>query len=213
MLKLKLQYFGLLIQRANSLEKTLKLGKNEGKRRRGQQRMRWLDSVTDSMDEFEQTLGISEGQRSLACYSPWSYKDWGHTWATEQQLMICKVSCKFFSGWHPHGSECIHCLNFILIISVDLSSLSKYSGTFGQRAYLLSPWHQTQRINHPFHPFLMNSVILMARIPNIPSKLESVKFYLTWIQSRLLVVIFWINVIMKSSMVSLGSWGKNVIIN
>ena len=49
MLKLKLQYFGHLIQRANSLEKTLKLGKNEGKRRRGQQRMRWLDSITYSM--------------------------------------------------------------------------------------------------------------------------------------------------------------------
>ena len=50
MLKLKLQYFGLLMQRADSLEKTLPLGKTEGRRRRGQQRMRWLDSVTDSMD-------------------------------------------------------------------------------------------------------------------------------------------------------------------
>ena len=49
-LKLKLQYFGHLMQRANSLEKTLILGKTEGKRRRGQQRMRWLDGVTDSMD-------------------------------------------------------------------------------------------------------------------------------------------------------------------
>ena len=50
MLKLKLQYFGHLMQRTNSLEKTLILGKTEGKRRRGQQRMRWLDGVTDSMD-------------------------------------------------------------------------------------------------------------------------------------------------------------------
>ena len=50
MLKLKLQYFGHLMQRANSLEKTLMLGKIEGKRRRGQQRMRWLDGITDSMD-------------------------------------------------------------------------------------------------------------------------------------------------------------------
>ena len=49
MLKLKLQYFGHLMQRANSLEKTLMLGKTEGKRR-GQQRMRWLDGITDSMD-------------------------------------------------------------------------------------------------------------------------------------------------------------------
>ena len=49
-LKLKLQYFGHLIRRANSLEKTLMLGKIEGRRRRGQQRIRWLDGITDSMD-------------------------------------------------------------------------------------------------------------------------------------------------------------------
>ena len=50
MLKLKLQYFGHLMQRADSLEKTVMLGKIEGRRRRGQQRMRWLDGITDSMD-------------------------------------------------------------------------------------------------------------------------------------------------------------------
>ena len=50
MLKLKLQYFGYLIQRADSFEKTLMLGKIEGRRRRGRQRMRWLDGITDSMD-------------------------------------------------------------------------------------------------------------------------------------------------------------------
>ena len=50
MLKLKLQYFGHLMQRADSLEKTLMLGKIQGRRRRGQQRMRWLDGITDSMD-------------------------------------------------------------------------------------------------------------------------------------------------------------------
>ena len=50
MLKLKLQYFGPLMQRADSFEKTLMLGKIEGRRRRGQQRMRWLDGITDSMD-------------------------------------------------------------------------------------------------------------------------------------------------------------------
>ena len=49
-MKLKLQYFGHLMQRDDSLEKTLMLGKVEGKRRRGRQRMRWLDSITDSMD-------------------------------------------------------------------------------------------------------------------------------------------------------------------
>ena len=50
MLKLKLQHFGHLMQRTDSLEKTLMLGKIEGRRRRGQQRMRWLDGITDSMD-------------------------------------------------------------------------------------------------------------------------------------------------------------------
>ena len=50
MLKLKLQYFGHLMRRADSLEKTLMLGKIEGRKRRGQQRMRWLDGITDSMD-------------------------------------------------------------------------------------------------------------------------------------------------------------------
>ena len=56
MLKLKLQYFGHLIRRANSFEKTLMLGKIEGRRRRGRQRMRWLDGITDSMD-----MGVGDG--------------------------------------------------------------------------------------------------------------------------------------------------------
>ena len=55
MLKLKLQYFGHLIRRTDSLEKTLMLGKIEGRRRQGQQRMRWLDGITDSMD-----MGLSQ---------------------------------------------------------------------------------------------------------------------------------------------------------
>ena len=61
MLKLKLQYFGHLMQRTEALEKTLIPGKIEDGRRKGRQRMRMLDGITDSMDMFEQTKGDSEG--------------------------------------------------------------------------------------------------------------------------------------------------------
>ena len=70
MLKLKLQYFGHLIRRANSFEKTLMLGKIEGRRRRGRQRMRWLDGITDSMD-----MGVGDGHGSLACCGSWGHKE------------------------------------------------------------------------------------------------------------------------------------------
>ena len=75
MLKLKLQCFGHLMRIADSFEKTLMLGKIEGKRRRGRQRMRWLDSITDSMDMNLSKPGDSEGQGSLACCSPWGRKE------------------------------------------------------------------------------------------------------------------------------------------
>ena len=68
----KLQYFGHLMPRADSLEKTLMLGKIEGRRKRGLQGRRWLDGITDSVDtEFAQAPGDGEGQGSLACCSPW----------------------------------------------------------------------------------------------------------------------------------------------
>ena len=64
------QYFGYLVWRVSSLEKTMMLGKTEGRRRRGQQRMRWLDGIINSMDLFEQTPGHGKAQGSLACCSP-----------------------------------------------------------------------------------------------------------------------------------------------
>ena len=75
MLKLKLQYFSHLIRRTDSFEKTLMLGKIEGGRRRGWQKMMWLGHHLLNAREFEQALGVGDRQGGLACCSPWVYKE------------------------------------------------------------------------------------------------------------------------------------------
>ena len=80
MFKLKLQSFGQMIWRADSFEKTLMMGKIEGRRRRGWQRMRWLDGITDSMNMSLGGLRVGDGQGGLACCSSQRVR---HDWVTE----------------------------------------------------------------------------------------------------------------------------------
>ena len=98
LLKLKLQYFGHLVRRADSLEKSLMLGKIEGRRRRGWQRMRWLDGITDSMDMglggFWELVMDREG---LACCDSWGCKV-RHDWVTELNWTEYYKNCKNIKG-------------------------------------------------------------------------------------------------------------------
>ena len=101
MLKLKLQYFGHLIRRTDSFEKTLMLGRIEGGRRRGWQRMRWLDGITNSWHEFEWTPGVGDGQGGLACCSPWGRKESD----TTERLNWTELSGWQHGPWKPRLSQ------------------------------------------------------------------------------------------------------------
>ena len=137
MLKLKLQDFGHLMQRVDALEKTLMLGGIGGSRRRGWQRMRWLDAITDSWAWVWVNSGICDGQGDLACCDSWVAKSWtglsdwtelnlnmlrllhyptlGQNHLTQAYFIIkCKISWVIYwiLDWKWKQNYCISCLPF-----------------------------------------------------------------------------------------------------
>ena len=100
-LKLKLHYFGHLMQRADSLEKTPMLGKIEGRRKKGRQKMRWFDGITNSLN-----MSLSkEGQGSLECCSPWGRKESDTTERQNSGNMVALAVV--VSGCCPRIANCI----------------------------------------------------------------------------------------------------------
>jgi len=133
MLKLKTQYFGHLMRKADWIEKTLLLGKIEGMRRRGQQRTRWLDGVNQLNEhEFERAPEDVEGQGSLACCSSRGHKESNVT----EQLNICQklatcivnlfglhflfLPCFYFFFFFAIPCYFVYC-SFVVILKVELS--------------------------------------------------------------------------------------------
>ena len=92
------------MQRTDSLEKTLTLGKIEDRRRRGQQRMRWLDGITDSMDVSLSELRVGDGQGGLACCSPWGRKE---SDMTERLHFHFSLSCIGEANGNPLQYSCL----------------------------------------------------------------------------------------------------------
>ena len=120
MLKWKLQYFGHLMQRADSLEKTLMLGKIEGRRRRGQQRMRWLDGLTESVDMSLSRLWEIVEDRKPGVLQSMGLQRVRHNLATEQEQRYQIEPQHFFAIWMNY-------LIFFFIFNTEIFHLANSS--------------------------------------------------------------------------------------
>ena len=145
MLKLKLQYFGHLMQRTNSLEKNLMLGKIEGRRWRGWQRMRWWDGITDSMDISLSKLqemvrdrevwlaalhGVTKNQARL---SDWTGLDWAEVFFLQRKIEVCsyELTCKWSTCYILRTVFVLNTWSHLILIIIPVRSSSFYREHLG----------------------------------------------------------------------------------
>ena len=156
MLKLKLQYFDHLMQRADSCEKTLMLGKIEGRRRRGRQRMRWLDGITNSMNtSLNKLQEIVKDREAWECCSSWDSKELDTTWKLNYSSNCIGVSCHpskrdrvLFNLNSPHCLACSrHCINVKWLKQQMTAQNETWIVSFNANSHLFKLWTLNKKID------------------------------------------------------------------